>query len=219
MEIEIKLNVKPAIEGGPAMLFTKLTMQPAIGGYPLGDIFKSEIRDLYYDTEDGALANAGAGLRSRLLEGRPYVTLKIEQFRDGALFRREEFEEPLTPERFDWVLAQAKELIGEGPFSWEDFAAGRPCGNLVPTLEVGTARFTRPIANVAKLVLDMVDYPGISTHPFFDIEVEANTGKSGERVVRAIETELYALAKGDLAPAKMNKLQRGLKLKDKAKSN
>lgn len=219
MEIEIKLNVKPAIPGGPVLFFTRLTMLPQIAGQPLGGIKKAEIRDLYYDTEDGALAKAGIGLRSRLYEGGlPLITLKISQFQDGALTRREEFEEPLTQERLDWVLSQIKEQIGEGPFPAEAFYTGKPAGPLQPVLEVATARLVRPIGSVAELVLDMVEYPGLSASPYFDIEIESKSGKGGERAIRTIETELYSMAGGDLAPARMSKLERGLKLRERIRA-
>jgi len=216
VEVEIKLNVKPAIVGGPIMLFTKLTMQPQLAGFPLGDITKHEIMDMYYDTPAGALAKAGAGLRSRIQDGVPYLTLKIGRYRDGALTGREEFEEVLTQERVDWIMSHVKDIVGEGPFSAEDFHAGRPTGGLAPTLIVATARLARPIAEVAELTLDMVDYPGLSASPYFDIEVEAKAGKAGERILRAVEEGLYDLAGGDLAPASLSKLERGLKLKEKA---
>jgi inorganic triphosphatase YgiF len=216
MEIEIKLNVKPAITGGPVMLFTKLTMHPALAGFPMGPVNKLEIQDLYFDTADGALAKAGAGLRCRVVNGQPYVTLKINQFQDGALTRREEFEEPLNQDRLDWVLTHVKEQVGEGPFSAEEFAAGRATGTLAPVLRVDSARLTRPVGPVAQLVMDMVEYPGLSINPYFDIEVEATSGKTGEKAIRQIEQELYAVAGGDLAPATVSKLERGLRLKKKA---
>lgn len=216
MEVEIKLNVKPAIVGGPIMLFTKLTMQPQLAGFPLGDITKHEILDMYYDTPEGALAKAGAGLRSRVQDGVPYLTLKIGRFRDGSLTGREEFEERLNQERVDWVMSHARDIVGEGPFSADDFNAGRPTGGLVPILVVGTARLVRPIGELAELTLDMIEYPGLAANPFFDIEVEATAGKAGERILRTVETELFNMAGGDLAPASLSKLERGLKLKEKA---
>lgn len=218
MEIEIKLNVKPAIPGGPVMLFTKLTMQSQLAGLPLGGISKAEIRDLYYDTEDLVLAKAGAGLRFRRIDEKPYVTLKINRFHEGALTRREEFEEPLSQERLDWVLSHVRDLVGEGPFPVEDFAAGRGCGNLKPVLAVGTARIVRPIGTMAELVMDMVEYPGLSAQAFFDIEVEAVGGKGGEHIIRRVEDELYLMAEGYIAPARMSKLERGLRMKEKARA-
>jgi inorganic triphosphatase YgiF len=217
VEVEIKLTVKPTIEGGPEMLFTRLTLQSLLGSYPLGPINKLELKDLYYDTADGALAKAGAGLRCRVVAGQPYVTLKISKYQDGALTQREEFEEPLAQERLDWVLSHVKEHIGEGPFPAADFAAGRNCGSLQPTLRVDTARLQRPVADVANLCLDMVEYPGVATHPYFDIEVEATSGEGGEQAIRRLEEELYILAGGDVTPATVSKLERGLRLKSKTK--
>jgi len=69
---------------------------------------------------------------------------------------------------------------------------------------------------VAELTLDMIEYPGLAASPFFDVEVESKSGKMGERILRAVETELYNLAGGNLAPATLSKLERGLKLKEKA---
>ncbi|HEY8346609.1 MAG TPA: CYTH domain-containing protein [Symbiobacteriaceae bacterium] len=217
MEVEIKLNVKPAIEGGPVMLFTKLTMQPSLAGYPMGPISKYEIHDLYFDTPDGALAKAGAGLRCRVVNGGAWVTLKVNHYQNGALTSREEFEEPLYQDRLDWVLSHIRQYVGDGPFPAEDFAAGRPCGGLIPVLRVGTARLSRPVGDVAELSLDMVEYPGVSTHPYFDIEVEAKAGPMGELAVRQIEEALYQLAGGYLAPARESKLERGLRLKAKVR--
>lgn len=216
MELEIKLNVKPAIAGGPFLLFTKLTMHPSLAGQPLGPIRKAEIRDLYYDTADQKLAEIGAGLRVRIQNNQPFITLKIDRYRDGSLTQREEFEEPLVQERLDWVLSHVKEWIGAGPFAAEDFLNARACGGLVPILEVGTARLLRPIGHVAELTLDLVEYPRVSVTQYFDIEVEAVAGKAGEQILRQVEDELHRLAGGDLAPATLSKLERGLKLKVRA---
>lgn len=218
MEVEIKLNVRPAIEGGPVALFTRLAILNTLGNLSLGPVFKLEILDLYYDTPSGSLAKSGCGLRMREENGHPKVTLKKGTFVDGALTRREEFEEPLIQERLDWVLSHLCEEIGEGPFPAEDFRTGRPCGTLVPILRVDTARIMRQISAAAALSLDMVEYPGLTTNPYYDIEIEAIGGQAGEAFIRKVETELYALTGGDLAPARMSKLERGLKLKEKARA-
>lgn len=215
MEVEIKLNVRPAIEGGPVLLFTRLTMHPQLGGEPVGGITKHEIQDIYYDTPDLTLAKAGVGLRFRMVDEKPFVTLKVNQFHEGALTRREECEEPLTQESLDSVLSHIKEFVGDGPFPLDAFRSGKPCGPLSPVLEVDTARLVRPIGSQAELTLDMVEYPVLSAYPFYDIEVESKTGKAGERFLRQVEEELQALARGDLAPAKMSKLERGIRLKQK----
>lgn len=217
MEVEIKLNVRPAIVGGPVMFFTKVAMVPQLANLPLGPVRKIEIRDVYFDTEDGALSKAGAGLRLRVENGMPYVTLKISKHQDGALVQREEFQEPLTQERLDWVLSHVREQVGDGPFPFTDFAGMDRCGPLVRTLEVWTARMSRTVGAIADLSMDMVEYPGLATNPYFEIEVESLKGEAYENFLRRVETELYALAAGDLAPAMVSKLERGLRMKEKAR--
>ncbi len=200
------------------MFFTRMAMAPSLAGLPLGPVQKFELRDVYFDTEDGALARIGAGLRLRVENGMPYVTLKINRSQDGSLSQREEFQEPLTQERLDWVLSHVRDQVGEGPFPFTDFAGMERCGSLVRTVEVHTARMSRPIGAVAMLSLDMVEYPGLAPNPLFDIEIESLKGEPYENFLRKVEQELYAVAGGELAPAAASKLERGLRLKDKAKA-
>ncbi|MFZ5826636.1 MAG: CYTH domain-containing protein [Bacillota bacterium] len=213
MEVEIKLHVADEVDGGPEAFFGRLAALPSLAGLPLGPGTAHALRDVYYDTPEGTLARAGAGLRLRVQDGARHVTLKIDRSRDGALSRREEFEEPLTQERLDRVLSHVCDQIGSGPFPLQAFAAGERCGPLVPILDVVTARLTRPIGSLALLVLDRVTYPGVAEERFFDIEVEAATGQTGDAVLRAVEAALYEAAGGLLRPAEANKLKRGLALK------
>lgn len=213
VEVEIKLHVKPSVSGGPMAFVARLAKERFLGAFSLGEITQHEIWDLYYDTPDGKLAASGAGLRSRMVGGRALITLKIKRVQDGALTQREEFEEPLEQERVDWVLSHIKALVGEGPFPARALYEGKPCGPLVPILKVGTARLERPVGNVATLAVDVVKYPDLSTATFFDVEVEAAKGLSGESALRTIETALYNLAGNQLAPAAASKLERGLALK------
>lgn len=213
MEVEIKLHVRANVDGGPGALFTRLAGMTSLAGHHLEPAMPHALRDVYYDTPTGALASAGAGLRLRSDDGASYVTLKIAHSRDGALTRREEFEEPLGQERLDQVLSHVRAQIGDGPFPLLDFAAGRECGSLRPVLEVTTTRLVRPIGSLALLVLDRVEYRGVTEEPFFDIEVEAAAGLEDDTILRQVETELFEMAGGHLAPALINKLQRGLALK------
>ncbi|HEY3363652.1 MAG TPA: CYTH domain-containing protein [Symbiobacteriaceae bacterium] len=213
MEVEIKLHVKPSVAGGPLAFLTRMTKERHLGGFALGHLRQHEIWDLYYDTADGALAAAGAGLRSRMVDGKALITLKMNRVQEGALTQREEFEEPLDQERVDWVLSHVKDLVGEGPFPARAFFEGKPCGPLAPVLKVGTARLERPVGTVATLVLDVVKYPDLAPTAYFDLEVEATGGMAGEASLRTIETALHNLAGGQLMPATASKLERGLALK------
>lgn len=215
MEVEIKLHVSAKVDGGPGALFTRLTGLPSLAGLPLGPATPHALRDVYYDTLASDLARAGVGLRLRAENDALFVTLKIDRGRDGALTRRDEFEEPLTRERLEQVLSHVREQIGDGPFPLQEFAAGRRCGPLVPVLDVVTARLVRPIGTVALLVMDRVTYPGVAEESYFDIEVEATTSLGDDAVLRRVEFDLYETAGRHLYPATMNKLSRGLALKAK----
>lgn len=212
MEVEIKLTVRPAIPGGPEAFFARLAALTYLGGYTLGPIVLNEIRDVYFDAQDNALAASGAGLRLRIENGRPFVTLKANRVQAGALSWREEFQEPLTQEHLDQVLSHVTGQVGTGPFPVGDFAAGRPCGTLVPVLDVSTTRWTRAIGAVAELDLDTVRYSGLAVGPFYDLEVEAHGQMPDEQALRWLESDLHAQADGHLDLTPWSKLERGLRL-------
>lgn len=213
MEIEIRLNVDLAIEGGPAALFAKILAQPKLANMPTGPVRAYEMFDVYYDTPDHRLAQNGIGLRLRVKGREAFVTMKRGGSINGALTSREEVEEPLDQARLDWVMSLIKEFVGEGPFPVEAFASGQECGGLTPSLEIRQARTEIHVGNLAVVSLDVVEYPGVVASPFFDLEVEAKQGKLSESILREIERELYAMADGDLRPAPVSKLQRGLNFK------
>lgn len=212
MEVEIKLHVLPGVDGGPAAFFERLATIGSLAGTPLGRPARLVVRDLYYDTADGALAQAKAGLRLRVENGSALVTLKESRRRDGALTEREEIEHPLSAQHLAQVLTRIRPLVGPEPVSLDDFAAGRRAGPLVPVLEVVTHRVARQMGAVGTLTLDWVEYPGVGPEPYFDIEVEAAEGQVDESVLRRAEAELGRLAGGHLLPATMSKLERGLRL-------
>ncbi len=212
MEVEIKLSVAEDVPGGPEAFFTRLASLDLIAGLPLGPSRRHDLRDVYYDVEGGTLARMGSGLRLRVQDGERYVTLKVNRSSDGALTRREEYEEPLSQESLNRVLAHVHDRLGPGPFPSVDFGNGRPCGSLAPVLDVRTARLTRSIGQDALLVLDKVTYVGVLCGPFYDIEVEARPGAGAEPTLRKVETELTLLAQGGLFPAGLSKLERGRRL-------
>lgn len=212
MEVEIKLHVLPSVEGGPASLFRRLAVLPALAGVPLGQTRCVEIRDIYYDTGAHVLARAGAGLRLRIEDGRPLVTLKLNRRQEGALTAREEFEEPLTEASLGRMLTLVRDMVGPGPVPFEVFARGEAAGHLIPALVVHTSRLARSLGGQAVLTLDRVEYPRLAAEPYWDIEVESRSGQAGEPFLRKVEQELYQLAGGQLEAAAVNKLERGLHL-------
>jgi len=213
MEVEIKLHVEPEIDGGPAHFFDQVAKVASLGDLPLGPARRIALRDVYFDTADHALAKTGAGLRLRMEDDQALVTLKLSHRQDGALAARQEYEEPLTSEGLEGILAQLRPVIGPEPIPLDRFASGRTAGPLQPVLDVVTDRLARSVGEVAVLTLDRVTYPGLTVQSYWDIEVESRTGENAEPFLRRVERELTALAKGRLSPGSISKLERGLRLR------
>jgi len=216
VEVEIKLQVLPTVEGGPAALFARLAEAEQLAGYPLGPARTMVVRDTYFDTDQGALAAARSGLRLRHEDGRAVVTLKVTREQDGALVAREEVEVPLEPEALEALIDRLRPLIGSVHVPFAAFAAGRPAGPLTPVLDVHTERVVRPVGEVALLSLDRVTYPGLAPDPYYDIEVEAVPDRADAALLHTLEAELQRLAGGQLCPAGQSKLERGLRLRQDA---
>lgn len=213
MEVEIKLQVRPEIPGGPSSLFAQVLQLETLGGHTLGPVWQQHLRDLYYDTADGRLASMGAGIRLRALDQYRFVTLKRNRSQDGALTTREEWERPLTQDNLDCVMAHLRDLLGDGNApSVTPFAAGHATGGLLPVLDVRTERSLRLIDSQASLMLDLVTYPGLAAVSFFDIEIESHRGEVGVPLLRAAAEALIELAGGFLIPTVQSKLERGLRL-------
>lgn len=212
VEVEIKLEVLLTVPGGPGALFAALAARDTLAGFPLGPARTVNLRDTYFDTDDGDLARAGAGLRVRREDGRILVTLKVTRARDGALSQREEYEAPLDLDSHREVMARIRPFIGPGAVPFAAFAVGRPAGPLEPVLDVYTERIVRPIGDIGTLALDRVRYPGLDPDPYYDIEVEAAPDLADPAALRAVEAELFALAGGHLRAAGRSKLERGLTL-------
>jgi len=212
VEVEIKLEVLPTVPGGPGALFEQLASRETLAGFPLGPARRIRIRDTYFDTDDGALAKAGAGLRVRREEGRTLVTLKVMRAREGSLTRREEYEAPLDLATHREVVSRIRPFIGHGVVPFAAFAVGRPAGPLEPVVDVDTERIARTVGDIATLTLDRVVYPGLDPEPYYDIEVEAAPDVADPSILRAVEAELIELAGGHLRPTGRTKLERGLAL-------
>lgn len=212
MEVEIKLNIGPGVHGGPAQFFQGLSRAELLDGIPLGTSHSSHLLDIYYDTDTQDLASIGAGLRLRVVDGQPHVTLKVNRRRVGALTHRVEIEEKLTQERLDWVLSHVGAQVGPGPFPVDQFRAARPCGPLMPVLKVETARLWRQVGQHGILVMDSVRYPGLSEMTYLDIEVESVGGMEHEELLRRVESALYQRGGEYVTPATESKLERGLRL-------
>lgn len=221
MELEIKLTCMPGAPVAPDDLLARLAVLPELPGYRLGPPRLHELRDVYYDTAARTLGAARVGLRLRVQDGRPLITVKRPQRREGALAQREEYEAELDLPVLRQVLAplQAAGLLpADQEVPLDAFRQGQPAGPLVPVLITETRRVNRAVLRlpgslpVATLSLDRVTYASVRGAPvFYDVEVEA-LGASGEEELRRLQNLLIEAAGGYLKEAHESKLARGLKL-------
>ena len=84
MEIEAKLLAPDAA------VLQQLAALPTLAGLRLAHAREQQLRTLYLDTPDGALAGAGVAARVRCADGRWEATCKFGGSRQGAVHRRHE---------------------------------------------------------------------------------------------------------------------------------
>jgi hypothetical protein len=129
------------------------------------------IRDVYIDTDDGALAGSRVAFRLREQDGRPLLTLKADAVRSGLASERLELEAPWSAEALQAALEELRRRGVELPTSFEEAGAGEPLADLAalglhPTQTRETTRTPRDVVErddpgagpVAELTLDDVAY-------------------------------------------------------------
>lgn len=207
MEVEVKLTYQGA--DGPGF-FGKLAEVPVIGGCEFGAPQHLELVDTYYSSP--ALEAAKGALRLRFQNGEPFITLKLAERQAGGLFVREEIEEPFSEASFQKIMALLVErrLLPAATYDPGAFLAAGATGVLVPVLQTRSVRQERRGAGLS-LTLDQVTYPGVSAVTFYDVEIELVGGQEAE--LRRVQAALVALGRGQLRPARLSKLARGIDLK------
>jgi inorganic triphosphatase YgiF len=188
-----------------------------------------EIRDVYVDTGDGALAAARVALRVRELDGRPLLTLKSAPVRTGLAAERLELEAPWSPEALEAVLEELGRHGVELPDPDTDPdpgpdgpGAGEPLAELAalglhPTQRRETTRTPRDVLDrerpdagpVAELTVDDVTFllPAGRAR-LLEVEVEAK-GEGRLETVQALLAALAAALPDDLRPWPHGKLGTG----------
>lgn len=149
------------------------------------------LHDVYYDTPDRQLLAQGASVRRRTENGVAKVTVKTPVDAKDGLFRREEWEKPLS----------------EVP---ADFFSER---GLIPTLHVHNTRRPFSLAKGdawVEMALDMVVYRlGNRRAQEFQLELELKS-EGGEDALRALGEA--AKSWPGLAPSPASKYRRGMAL-------
>jgi len=173
----------------------------------VGSLSVERYRDVYFDTEDGALNRAGVALRKRHRPGRSFATYKGPVTLREGIHSRRELESPLTPE-------------GAWP---EDVLTVLPAGvapehlTALAELDVRRVRLVaelagRPVADVAfDEVTCLLPDQDDSSVTFHEVEIESLTDDPGaevhmQRLAKAVETLV------PLTVSSVSKLERALAL-------
>jgi inorganic triphosphatase YgiF len=179
------------------------------------------IRDVYIDTDDGALTGSRVAFRLREQDGRPLLTLKADAVRSGLASERLELEAPWSAEALLAALAELRRRGVELP-TREAAGAGEPLADLAalglhPTQTRETTRTPRDVVErddpgagpVAELTLDDVAYQlPAGRARLLEVEVEAK-GRGGMETVQSVLGALAERFPDDLRPWPYGKLATG----------
>jgi inorganic triphosphatase YgiF len=157
------------------------------------------IRDVYIDTDDGALAESRVAFRLREQDGRLLLTLKADAVRSGLASERLELEAPWSAEALQAALEELRRRGVELPTQPEQTGAEEPLADLAalglhPTQTRETTRTPRDVVErddpgagpVAELTLDDVAYQlPAGRARLLEVEVEAK-GPGGLETVQSV---------------------------------
>jgi hypothetical protein len=194
------------------------------------------IRDVYIDTDDGALAGSRVAFRLREQDGRPLLTLKADVVRSGLASERLELEAPWSAEALQAALEELRRRGVELPTPppqgsgeprrgapvGQGAGAGEPLADLAalglhPTQTRETTRTPRDVVErddpgagpVAELTLDDVAYQlPAGRARLLEVEVEAK-GPGGMETVQSVLGALAERFPDDLRPWPYGKLATG----------
>ena len=194
----------------------------AVDRFQLRPLPARRIRDIYVDTDDGALAGTRVAFRLREQDGRPLLTLKADAVRSGLASERLELEAPWSAGALTAALAELRRRGVELPTAPEEIGAGEPLADLAalglhPTQTRETTRTPRDVVErddpgagpVAELTLDDVAYQFPAGRArLLEVEVEAK-GSGGMETVESVLGALAERFPDDLRPWPYGKLATG----------
>ncbi len=209
MERELKYTM-PDPETGDRILESRLVVSAAEA-----EAREIEMRAVYYDTADGALARAKAAFRIRREDGRTVATAKTRGEQLGALYLRGEWETEVDSEEPD--LRAFLAAVADAPDAERICAVLGPLmeKRLVPLCGTEYRRATLPLAVGGaefELCVDRGELVcGTRRAPFCEVELELTGGD-----IAAMEEFGAALCDAyGLRPEEQSKFQRALSLRGK----
>lgn len=180
----------------PEEVVKRLGDLTSVAGYALQPKPTVTIRDLYFDTPDGALAAQGLALRIREIDESTLITLKgPSRAMPGGTHERLEIEEPWSRSALERVIEEIR--------NWDVLVADSHRGHLRPPgavlealgLQVIQHRETRRVIRqvisgatvAAELAIDRVTYHlTVGESRIYEIEVEAKAAPNAARAVGEI---------------------------------
>jgi inorganic triphosphatase YgiF len=191
----------------------------ALDRFQLRPLPARRIRDVYVDTDDGALAGSRVAFRLRDQDGRPLLTLKADAVRSGLASERLELEAPWSADALRVALDELARRGIELPIrvGVEEPLADLAALGLHPTQTRETTRIPRHVVErdapgagpVAELTLDDVAYQlPAGTARLLEVEVEA-IGHGGVETVQSVLGALSDRFPEDLRPWPYGKLATG----------
>lgn len=199
-ETELKYHVDEA-------LTQNLLSQRCLGYFELSPFRIREVTDVYYDTPDRRVAQAGWALRFRRQEGRGFLELKSLTPAAGAWHERQELridtEHPTEPDRWPQTPEAAflREIIGDQPL--ESLFTLHQTRHEAQLLDGSDKPF-------ALLSLDKVHWQaGERQAQAWELEIELREGVSPARLVALAD---YLKSMPGLKPQTVSKYERGLAL-------
>ncbi|HOT91337.1 MAG TPA: CHAD domain-containing protein [Anaerolineae bacterium] len=204
MEVEAKFTIQDP------QVYAQVQALDALGRFALAAGPVYDIHDIYFDTPDLRVLQAGYACRQREQNGQRLLTLKTLHGVSGAVHRREEWETSLP----------ATAPIPPLPAQWPDDA---PCRQLLtltenaplkPLFSLRQRRHTRPIhcgqRLVAEMNLDTVTLACAgSEQSFMELEIELK-GEGNEADLAAILA--YLAETPGLSAQPLSKFEQGLAL-------
>lgn len=191
-EIELKLAV-------PIAALESLKHHPAVKDHQQGKPVTKQLRSVYYDTADMALATAGITARLRLAGNKRVQTVKTSGSRASGLFSRQEWEAPVSGDGLDMAALRA---TGLGPLQDEGLTNA-----LAPVFSTEIRRQIYRLGGEGwqvELALDQGEIvAGAKRDPVSEVELELMEGPPSRlfalarQMTEAVPARLLSLSKSD----------------------
>lgn len=199
-EIELKLTLAPAS-------LQRLSAHPVFQRLPIVSRTESKLHSVYFDTPDRTLHQAGISARIRKDGDEAIQTIKASREPGGILTQRDEWEHPVSGQKFDFALAEdtaLEPLVADAG----QRAAFKPVFTIDVNRETVTMTHNESVIEVA--LDDGRVKAGRKVRRFAEVELELKSGQPAD--VFALARDLAAIV--NVRPSSRTKPDRGYDLID-----